>query len=87
MRKYNEKLLHSLPGEYQILQAINILSTKKHFDPLPDETDGKVKGTPFIKDLYLKKGARFTLNYNVDVVDGLNNGAKGVVLDLSLIHI
>ena len=63
------------------LDKYNILSTKKHFDPIPDETDGKVKGTPFIKDLYLKKGARFTLNYNVDVVDGLNNGAKGVVLD------
>ena len=31
--------------------------------------------------LYLKKGAKVILIHNVDVCDGLNNGAKGTVVD------
>ena len=29
----------------------------------------------------MKKGAKIVLTYNIDVCDGLNNGAKGIILD------
>jgi len=64
-----------------VLSATNIISTKKYFDPSVDQKDGKVKNTPLQNILYLKKGAKVVLIYNIDVLDCLNNGAKGTVLD------
>ena len=81
VKQYNEKEVSCLEGDYEVLQAINILSTKKFFEPFVDEEDGKVRGTPLLNTLYLKKGAKVVLIHNVDVSDSLNNGAKGVVLD------
>ena len=63
------------------MQATIILTTKRHFEPSVDEKDGKVRGTPFVNNLYLKKGAKVILIHNVDVPDSLNNGAKGTILD------
>ena len=40
-----------------------------------------VNETNLDNDLYLKKKARVVLVHNVDVSDGLNNGAKCEVLD------
>ena len=70
-----------LEGDLEILEATNILETRAHFAANVEEKDGKVRGTPLINHLYLKKGARVILIYNVDVCDGLNNGAKGTVVD------
>ena len=81
VKKYNEAKLNLLNEESECLQATNILSTRQHFEPKVDHKDGKVKGTPLLNTLHLKKGAKVILIYNVDVGDGLNNGAKGIVLD------
>lgn len=56
------------------------MPTKKEFHP-GVEKDGKVNKTPVDSVLYLKKNARVVLVHNIDVSDGLNNGAKGKVLD------
>ena len=84
MKKYNEKQLNLLEGELEVLQAKNILTTRKYFEPYVDEDDddGKVKGTPLINNLYRNKEAKVILIHNVDVGDGLNNGAKGESLRL-----
>ena len=55
VRKYNEQKLNQLEGPLEVLEATNILSTKRHFEPKVDEDDGKVCGTPLINTLYLKK--------------------------------
>ena len=81
VKRYNEKQLSRLPGDLEVLKATNILTTKKYFEPIVHEKDGKVRGTPLADVLYLKKGARIVLTHNVDISDGLNNGAKGKVLD------
>ncbi|HIL27520.1 MAG TPA: hypothetical protein EYG21_09105 [Nitrospinaceae bacterium] len=81
VKKYNEKVLESLEGELVVLKATNILKTRKHFEPYVDKDDDKVRNTPLLSTLYLKKNARVVLVYNIDVGDGLNNGAKGTVVD------
>ena len=81
VKRYNEKELHRLPGDLEVMKATNILTTKKYFEPIVDEKDGKVRGTPLADVLYLKKGARIVLTHNIDISDGLNNGAKGKALD------
>ena len=80
VKRYNEQQLSRLEGDLEVLEATNILTTKKYFDPPVDEKDGKVRGTPLANVLYLKKEARIVLIHNVDISDGLNNGAKGKVL-------
>ena len=75
-------MISQLDGELEVLPSKNIMTTRKQFDPYIDEADGKVRGTPLQNILYLKKGAKVVLIHNLDVPDGLNNGAKGIVLDL-----
>ena len=50
-------------------------------NPYVDEKDGKVRNTALLNTLYLKKNARVILTHNVDVSDGLYNGAKGIATD------
>ena len=77
----NEFKLNEMNDTLEVLAAINVLSTKKTFEPYVDPKDGKVRNTPLQNILYLKKGAKIILIHNIDVCDGLNNGAKGVVMD------
>ena len=81
VKEYNEKILSLSDGELEVLPSKNIMSTRKQFDPYIDEADGKVRGTPLQNILYLKKRAKVVLIHNLDVPDGLNNGAKGIILD------
>ena len=81
VREYNEKMLNNVEGQLEVLQATNIISTRKTFDPYVDEADGKVRGTALTIVLYLKKEMKVVLIHNLDVNDSLNNGAKGRILD------
>ena len=60
VKKYNERQLNLVQGDLAVLEATNILSTRRHFDPYIDETDGRVRNTPLTNALYLKKGASYT---------------------------
>ena len=57
------------------------MSTSARYEPRIDNADGKVVGTPLVNVLYLKKNAEVILVHNTDVIDSLNKGAKGTVLD------
>ena len=81
VKEYNDKMINQLEGELEVLEATNIMATRKEFFPQVDSADGKVVGTPLVNVLYLKKGAKIVINHNIDVCDGLNNGAKGKILD------
>ena len=59
IREYNEKELNRLDGPLEVLQAKNILATKRHFEPKLDEKDGKVHGIPLTSTLYLKRVQRW----------------------------
>ena len=80
VNEYNRKIFGELDGDFDIIEAKNIMPTKKQFNPVIDK-DGKVNKTNLDNHLYLKKRARVVLVHNVDVSDGLNNGAKGEVLE------
>ena len=80
VNEYNRKMFAELEGDFDIIEAKNIMPTKKEFNPAVDK-DGKVNKTNLDNHLYLKKNARIVLVHNVDVSDGLNNGAKGEVQD------
>ena len=80
MNTTEKKIFGELEGDFDVIEAKNIMPTKKLFNPTVDK-DGKVNKTPLDNHLYLKKKARVVLVHNIDVSDGLNNGAKGEVLD------
>ena len=80
VNEYNHKMLNETEGELEVLTSKNIMPTRKEFNPKIDK-DGKVDKTSLDHVLYLKKDVRVVLVHNIDVSDGLNNGAKGKVLD------
>ena len=79
--EYNIRQVNKLPGDLEVIQSSNIMSTRARYEPRIDNADGKVAGTPLVNVLYLKKNAEVILVHNTDVNDSLNNGAKGTVLD------
>ena len=42
---------------------------------------GTIEDTSFLKDFYVKKGARVMLTFNVNIADSLVNGSLGTVID------
>ena len=52
VKQYNEKQLRLLEGDMEVLEATNILSTRKHFEPSVDIDAGQVRGTPLLNHLY-----------------------------------
>ena len=73
-------MLNGTESELEVLTSKNVMPTRKEFNPKIDK-DGKVDKTSLDHVLYLKKGVRVVLVHNIDVSDGLNNGAKRKVLD------
>ena len=75
----NENFLSKLDGEEILCKAIVRHNIMANFTPLL-EKDGSIKGTPLQNELKLKIGAEVMLTYNIDVVDGLTNGAFGKII-------
>ena len=75
----NETKLNEIHGELYTIKAANNARMIKNFKPKVDNA-GCVKGTPFQAVLKVKKGAEVVCVHNICTVDGLTNGARGVLL-------
>ena len=73
----NDAKLNDIPGELFKIKAINSSKTVKTFKV---DNAGCVKNTPFLSKLKLKIGAEVIMVHNVNTLDGLTNGARGVLV-------
>ena len=74
----NEAKLNQMEGELFTVKAKNASKTVKTFTT---NNAGCVQNTPFLKELNLKIGAEVVLVHNIDTLDGLTNGCRGVLVD------
>ena len=70
-----------MEGELLEIQSENRHKMLKNFKPKVDNA-GCAKNTSLQAVLKLKRGAQVVLTFNVNTVDGLTNGARGVLLDV-----
>ena len=77
----NQTTLNEMEGELLEIQSENRHKMLKNFKPKVDNA-GCVQNTSLQAVLKLKRGAQVVLTFNVDTVDGLTNGARGVLLDV-----
>ena len=77
MNARNDSKLEEIDGELFIIKAKNASRTVKKFKT---NNAGCIKNTPFLAVLKLKIGAEVMLVHNVDTLDGLTNGCRGVLV-------
>ena len=77
----NQKKLNEMEGELLEIKSENRHKMLKNFKPKVDNA-GCVKNTSLQSVLRIKRGAQVVLTFNVSTVDGLTNGARGVLLDV-----
>ena len=75
----NTSKLEEIDGELITIKARNASRTVKKFKV---NNAGCIKNTPFQAVLQLKIGAEVVLVHNVDTLDGLTNGCRGVLVDV-----
>ena len=75
----NKSKLEEIDGELFTIKAKNASRTVKTFKT---NKAGCIKNTPFLAVLQLKIGAEVVLVHNVDTLDGLTNGCRGVLVDV-----
>ena len=73
----NDAKLNDIEGELFTIKARNMSKTVKKFKTTKA---GCIQNTPFLKELNLKIGAEVVLVHNVNTLDGLTNGARGVLV-------
>ena len=74
----NERRLDLLPTKLHIIEATHIPANRK----VNVKPAGTIEETAFFQTLRLKTGARVMLVHNVSTLDGLTNGAQGMVVEL-----
>ena len=77
----NKKKVYEIEGELIEIKAENRHRMVRNFKPKVDAA-GCILNTPFQAVLQLKRGAQVIMVHNVDTIDGLTNGARGVLLDV-----
>jgi len=75
----NDSKLEEIDGELFTIKAKNASRTVKTFKT---NNAGCIKNTPFLAVLKLKIGCEVVLVHNVNTLDGLTNGCRGVLLDV-----
>ena len=73
--------MNAIKGELIEIQAENRHRMIRKFKPKVDPA-GCVLNTPFQALLKLKRGAQVIMVHNVDTIDGLTNGARGLLVDV-----
>ena len=73
----NSKKLQEIPGELIVVKAQNQSKTITKFSR---DKAGCIRNTPFQAVLKLKIGAEVVLVHNINTLDGLTNGARGVLV-------
>ena len=74
----NERRLDLLPTKLHIIEAIHNPAKRK----VMVKPAGTIEETAFFQTLRLKVGARVMVIHNLNTLDGLTNGAQGVVEEL-----
>ena len=75
----NNAKLNEMEGELITIKAKNASRTVKKFKT---NNAGCIKNTPFQAILNLKIGAEVVLVHNINTLDGLTNGCRGVLIDV-----
>ena len=75
----NNAKLDEIEGELFTIRAKNASRTVKKFTT---NNAGCIKNTPFQAVLKLKINAEIVLVHNINTIDGLTNGCRGVLLDV-----
>ena len=73
----NNAKLDDIQGELFKIKARNMSKTVRKFKI---NSAGCIQNTPFLAELKLKVGAEVVLVHNVNTLDGLTNGARGVLV-------
>ena len=77
---HNNRMLEQLEGEMVTLKAKKEGGPKGYVAPITN--DGRIGSTQFFDKLNIKIGARVALTFNVSTMDGLVNGACGVIVGI-----
>ena len=75
----NRAKLDEIEGEMFTITAKNASRTVKKFKT---NKAGCIKNTPFLAELQLKINAEIVLVHNINTLDGLTNGCRGVLIDV-----
>ena len=75
----NDAKLNEIEGELFTIKAKNTSRTVRKFKT---NKAGCIKNTPFLDELKLKIGCEVVLVHNIDTLDGLTNGCRGVLVDV-----
>ena len=75
----NRAKLDEIEGEMFTITAKNASRTVKKFQT---NKAGCIKNTPFLAELQLKINAEIVLVHNINTLDGLTNGCRGVLIDV-----